>query len=126
MGAIAGLIGLITNLWFILFGLMLWSCGIAVARFSLRRRLLEDKAGQQAGKRLSNDRVARLFVAIGYLAIATAIVFGWFMFTGNTAYKAEWPVYGFIVSVIIYLLTVLLGSSYTAWKIFIRDSSNNK
>ena len=127
-GAIVGLLGILVlgNLLVIIFCLVLCSCGIALARFALKRH--RERSGTSYGdtKLALPSNVDKAIRVIGYLSIGGAVVFGWFMFGDrHTAYKVAWPLYAFLLCVSIYIVTFIAASSFTAWKAFFRKGSQS-
>lgn len=114
------------NLLVVIFCLVLCSSGLALARFALKYyRERHGTSYGDAGLGLPNS-VDKAIKATGYLLLGGVVVFGWFMFGDkHTAYKAGWPLYGFLVCVAIYMVTFISASSFTAWKVFFRKDSQN-
>lgn len=121
-GAIAGLLGIFIfgNMLVVLFCLVLCSCGIALAKFALKK--FREKQGKiELDLPIKVDKAIKI---VGYLSIGGIIVFGWFMFGDKqTAFKAAWPLYGLLVFVSIYILTFISASSFTAWKVLSHNNS---
>jgi len=128
-GAIVGLLGilLLGNLLVVICCLVLCSCGIALARFALKYYRSQNGASLEDTRLVLPDKVDKAIKIIGYLSIGGAVVFGWFMFgDSHAAYKAAWPLYGFLFCASIYVVTFISASSFTAWKVFFKGPIKNK
>lgn len=124
LGVVVALFGFFINFIVVILGLILCTSGISITKFSKGRFFESD--GSMFYEHLGHkhgDKITSSASYVGYVAIILALFFLLFMFINkSTAYKSVWPVYGFVASVILYLLTIFLGSCYFAWKVFFKKN----
>jgi len=98
-----------------------------MARFALKHYRSQNGASLEDKRLVLPDTVDRAIKLVGYLSIGGAVVIGWFMFgDSHTAYKAAWPLYGFLLCASIYIVTFISASSFTAWRVFFKGPIKSK
>lgn len=118
-GSVVGLIGFAWNFLAVMFGLVICSSGLALARYSRIRLERNFEVHHTAAERSAVTAVTRWLRLSARISVGVAIACVGLLFVKKPrTFNDMWLLYGLVGSVMVYVVSIAVGSGYVAWSEF--------